>query len=124
MTVPCSQKRAGFAKAPCSGVVALLSLLAVLVSLLPCEITTIGGGDVEQVVAEAELPDSPETPTSSCADNCPCLCAGSCSGALVSHSTSCQIVHHPMRAAGATQSLFARIFPDSLFHPPRLHTVA
>ena len=105
-------------------VLAVLCLLAVLTSLVPCEAISQLGGEPQVAEAPVEQPSSPSGESSSgCPDNCPCLCAGSCSGALASEAVALVMSSERLQASPAANNLFARLIPDRLFHPPRLYFV-
>lgn len=105
-------------------VFAVLCLLAVLASLVPCQETSQVGDKAQVAEAPFELPSTPsDEPSSGCPDNCPCLCAGSCSGALASKAVALVMGSCRPQASPTASNLFARVVPDRLFHPPRLNSV-
>lgn len=106
-----------------ASLMALLALVAICVSIVPCEATSLESAETQLVSDSTELPASPEEPSSDCADNCPCLCAGSCSGALVPQLLSLVTDHRSNELVTARKILFARLIPERLFHPPRLQSV-
>lgn len=101
-------------------VLAVLCLLAVLTSLVPCEETSQVSDELQIAEAPFELPSSPAgEPGSGCPDDCPCLCAGTCSGAIASEAVALVVSSSRLQASPTASNLFARLVPERLFHPPR-----
>ncbi len=103
--------------------VALLTLIAVFASLVPCETTPGVGSQTAFVAVHSDDPTSSNEPARSCADNCPCLCAGSCPGALASYPVGLVVAEHPNELNASADTFIARLIPERHFRPPRLDSV-